>query len=119
MTFQVGVTFELWVTCDFIIKYELWVNFGGGVRCTCRHTHRHINTMTWPGLGAGFTALLAGLFQHAGCVELLFFLQCLERQHLAGGELKLMVKGDMSQVSSVKCDESGVKCDESGVKCKV
>ena len=34
-------------------KYELWVNLDGGGGQTDRQTHRHLNTMTQPGLEAG------------------------------------------------------------------
>ena len=45
---------KYWWSFDYIIKYELWANFGVGTHryiCTKTHTQteRHINTMTRPG----------------------------------------------------------------------
>ena len=40
---------ELWVR--FMCNYDVWVNKNYEWGHTDRHTH--INTMTWPGVGAG------------------------------------------------------------------
>ena len=49
--------YELWGR--FMCKYQLWVNTNYGGRTdthtdkyTNRQTHRHFNTMTWPGVEA-------------------------------------------------------------------
>ena len=49
------MTFESWVTLELWVTIESWLTFlimgGQAHKQTNRHTH--INTMTWPGLGAG------------------------------------------------------------------
>ena len=50
MNFELWVTLELWVTFELWLTFELWG--GGTFTKTNKQTNTHINTMTWPGLGA-------------------------------------------------------------------
>ena len=55
VTFKLWVTLELWLTLESWVAFELEVTFQLWMRGgqTHKHTHRHINTMTGPGLRAG------------------------------------------------------------------
>ena len=57
LTLKLYLTFKLWFTFELWLTFELWFTFdyGWGDRQTDtnRQTHRHINTVTRPGLTAG------------------------------------------------------------------
>ena len=52
LNFDLWVTFELWLNFELWLTFELWVGGGTSTQANTQ-THRHINTMTRPGLGAG------------------------------------------------------------------